>query len=298
MKEKIKLTAAILLLLILIPYMITLFFNGASIHLFQDKDDISVREEQVLYLLSEEISGQSQLEALKAQAVIARTQLYLDPDMEITGNETNLLENMDHLTFAVEDTQGEIVTYEDQPIDPAYHAVSGKMTRNSSEVAGQEDKLYLQSVESLYDISSDEYLVIVYMEKSELAEKIQELIQQTPSAEMSDASEETTPDITVVPETILTDLVIEQRDSAEYVTKVRYQEVILNGEALADALELPSSLFYLTELEGKVRVMTKGLGHGLGLSQYGANAMAAEGKNYQEILKYYYQGVEIQSSNR
>ena len=57
---------------------------------------------------------------------------------------------------------------------------------------------------------------------------------------------------------------------------------------------LNSSCFYLKEVEGQVRIVTKGLGHGLGLSQYGANELAKEGKSYQEILKYYYQEISIE----
>lgn len=305
-----------MLLLILVPYMVTLFFHDDVGGLFQNSSESSQMEERVLKLVSEEISGQAELEAIKAQAVIARTTLYQNPDMEVTGNETNLLENMDTLEFCVEETAGEILTFEGKPIDAAYHAVSGKLTRNGEEVAGQEDKSYLKSVESLYDIASPDYLTIFYMEKTELAEKIQTLVntsQNEGSAqgegtgevvqEQKEAAQEqekvvqeqdTEAIITVNPETILTDLVIEERDSAEYVLKVRYGDVILNGEAVSDALGLSSSLFYFSELDGKVRVMTKGLGHGLGLSQYGANAQAAEGKKYEEILKYYYSGVEIE----
>ena len=316
-----------MLLLILIPYMVMLFFNGGSGGLFSNTLDSTETEEQVLHLLSEEISGQSELEAIKAQAVIARTELYLNPELEVMGNDTNLLENVETLQFCVEETAGEILVCEGKPIDPAFHAVSGKITRNASEVVGQEDKVYLQSVESLYDISSPDYLVITYMEKAELAAKMQELIDatqatgnakpevgetttnteestteaETPTVnaenQTSDTSASNNEKITVNPETILTDLVIEERDSAEYVTKVRYQNVTINGEALRAVLGLSSSNFYLSELDGKVRIMTKGLGHGLGLSQYGANAEAAEGKKYKEILKYYYTGVEIEEVN-
>ena len=58
-------------------------------------------------------------------------------------------------------------------------------------------------------------------------------------------------------------------------------------------LELNSDCFYIKEVEGSIRILTKGMGHGLGLSQYGANEMAKKGKDYKEILNYYYQGLEI-----
>ena len=57
---------------------------------------------------------------------------------------------------------------------------------------------------------------------------------------------------------------------------------------------LNSACFYFSELDGKIRILTKGIGHGLGLSQYGANELAKQGKNYQDILKYYYQDVTLE----
>ena len=304
MKEKIKLFGATLLLLILIPYMVTLFFNDEAAGFLQKSDASTELEEKVILLVSEEISGQAEIEAIKAQAVIARTTLYQNPDMEVQGNESNLKENMETIQFCVEETKGEILTCQGKPIDAAYHGVSGKATRNAGEVAGQEDKSYLKSVDSSWDIASPNYLTIFYMEKSELASKVEALLNNDDNVSGAELSEEQKSEsaeeknngskITVNPETILTDLVIEERDSSDYVTKVRYGDKILNGEAVREALGLSSAVFYFSELEGKVRIMTKGLGHGLGLSQYGAEVMAKDGKKYQEILKYYYTGVEIE----
>ena len=319
MKERIKLYGAILLLLILIPYMITLFFHGESIGLFSGKTSPDEQlEEQVLYLVSEQISGQANLEAIKAQAVIARTQLCCAQQENATetmqekasgagqqnggglsGNQENLLANMEALAFCVEETQGEVLTYEGELISPEYHAVSGKYTRNATEVAGQEDKVYLQSVESVQDIYSEDYLSVIYIEKEELAKAVDGILSmeqlEAGSGQKGESSEEISSEnnLLVPAETILEDLVIAERDSAEYVTKVQYKDVTIHGEALREQLGLSSALFYFSELKGKVRILTKGLGHGLGLSQYGADVMATEGKTYEEILKYYYTGVEI-----
>lgn len=68
----------------------------------------------------------------------------------------------------------------------------------------------------------------------------------------------------------------------------------MTGEEFRNCLNLNSSCFYLKEVENKIRIVTKGLGHGLGLSQYGANELAKEGKTYQEILQYYYKDVSIE----
>ena len=68
----------------------------------------------------------------------------------------------------------------------------------------------------------------------------------------------------------------------------------MTGEEFRNCLNLNSACFYLKEVEGKVRIVTKGLGHGLGLSQYGANELAKEGKTYREILQYYYKDSSIE----
>lgn len=240
--------------------------------------ELSDTEKKVIRLVSEEMPGSYETEALKAQAVIARTNLYRDPDMEIKENEDNLKENLDRITFCVEDTRGEILTCKGKPIDAAYHAVSSKRTRNAAEVPGQEDKTYLASVDSSQDIKAEEYLTIVYMEKKEMAEKLEPLLEGEK----------------VDPEKLPDSLKIRERDSAGYVTKIQYGEITLNGEAVRAALGLPSACFYFSQLEGRVRITVKGLGHGLGMSQYGANEMAKEGKDYREILNYYYQDIRIE----
>lgn len=281
MKEKIKLYGAILILIVFVPYLITVYFQGSSGSLFGgNSDEEDSFEQKVIQMVADEMSGQYETEALKAQAVIARTNLYQNPELTIEGNQENYTENLDKITFCVEETRGEILTCDGKPIDAAYHAVSSKNTRNASEISGQEEKSYLKSVDSHMDIPSPEYLKISYMEKEEMAEKLQVLLADK--------------DVTIDAESLPDSLVVETRDSADYVTEVRYDSVILNGEAVREALGLPSSCFYFAQLDGKIRITTKGLGHGLGLSQYGANELALQGKDYKDILNYYYNNVEIE----
>ena len=278
MKEKLKLYGAVFILILFVPCLLTIYFQGEGLLSGFAGRELSDTEKKVIRLVSEEMPGSYETEALKAQAVIARTNLYRDPDMEIKENEDNLKENLDRITFCVEDTRGEILTCKGEPIDAAYHAVSSKRTRNAAEVPGQEDKTYLASVDSSQDIKAEEYLTIVYMEKKEMAEKLEPLLEGEK----------------VDPEKLPDSLKIRERDSAGYVTKIQYGEITLNGEAVRAALGLPSACFYFSQLEGRVRITVKGLGHGLGMSQYGANEMAKDGKDYREILNYYYQDIRIE----
>ena len=66
----------------------------------------------------------------------------------------------------------------------------------------------------------------------------------------------------------------------------------ISGEEFRKLLELPSSNFAMQAADGKIRFYVKDRGHGLGLSQYGGNVLAKEGKSYQEILRYYFPGVK------
>ena len=68
----------------------------------------------------------------------------------------------------------------------------------------------------------------------------------------------------------------------------------MTGEEFRECLDLNSACFSIKEVEGKMRIVTKGMGHGVGLSQYGANEMAKAGSGYEEILNYYYQDVTIE----
>ena len=88
-----------------------------------------------------------------------------------------------------------------------------------------------------------------------------------------------------------------KRDSSEYALEVQIGETSISGEDFRNCLGLNSACFFLKEVEGEVRIVTKGLGHGLGLSQYGASEMAKEGAGYREILQYYYQNAEIVKEN-
>ena len=72
----------------------------------------------------------------------------------------------------------------------------------------------------------------------------------------------------------------------------------LTGKQIREKLNLMSSDFDWERQGNQITITTKGYGHGVGMSQYGANGMAQEGKNYEEIVKYYYKGVAIQSSNK
>ncbi|WP_294786883.1 SpoIID/LytB domain-containing protein [uncultured Eubacterium sp.] len=262
-------------------------------------------EEQLPFVVAREISIDSESECLKTQTIIARTNLWKsyqetmeekarsNEDAEWSVSDSGLESyteeelkklwgisygsNMEKLRQAVDETSDKILTYEDFPIQAAYHYAANCKTRNASEVPGQEDYIWLQSVDSEDDMLADGFLSVSYMEKQDFVNALTAIFQD----EVLDVNQ--MPDA----------LELSKRDSAGYVTEVTYGTTVANGEAVRQALHLNSACFYLSELDGKIRIVTKGIGHGLGLSQYGANELAKQGKNYREILNYYYTDVSI-----
>ena len=298
MKEKFKLYGSIFILVIFVPFLLLLWVEGGFGG--RQADPVQQQIEEALpFVVAKEVSVGSRTETLKAQAVIARTNLwgmYLKNqsddaqgkrDWPEPGETEDLMtlwgasayeKNMEKFRQAVKETRGEILTVEHQPIQAAYHYAANCKTRNASEVPGQEAAVYLQSVDSSDDMLADGFLSISYMEKQQMADALASLFQEdAPQAENLPGALELT-----------------VRDSAGYVTEVTCGRTVANGEAVRQALHLNSSCFYFSELDGKIRIVTKGIGHGLGLSQYGANELAKQGKNYQDILKYYYQDVTLE----
>lgn len=291
MKEKIKLYGSILILVIFVPYLVTVYLHGGNFGFSFGNSEDEQMEEKLVGILAREIPVTYETECLKAQTVIARTNLY--QSMEAEGNNSvqegwteaemsaawgdKYEQYLEKIENAVAQTEGEVLTYNGELIQAAYHAASNKQTRNASEVPGQEAYSYLVGVESKEDILADGFLYIGYMEKQQFADAIQEVFQ----------------DETIAADQLPGALEITERDSAEYVTKVTYGNTVVNGEAVRNALGLNSACFYFSELEGRIRIVTKGIGHGLGFSQYGANQLAKQGHKYRELLEYYYDGVEV-----
>ena len=92
------------------------------------------------------------------------------------------------------------------------------------------------------------------------------------------------------------EITIEEKDSAGYVTKAQMNGKSYTGEELRGELGLKSANFNVTELEpGKIRIVTKGHGHGFGLSQYTAQKMAEKGEDYRKILQYFFPSTELEN---
>lgn len=294
------------MLVLAAPYIVTLLFQGAETSTGAEgtesimekrllpqekKDGQEIDEEEYLAgIVAEQISLDSQPEAIKAQAVVARTSLVcaLENDEELPASmsreemlslwgQDGFEQNYRVLDEALAATQGEIMVWEEKPIQAAFHAVSAGKTRDAKEALGAELP-YLSSVDSSTDIPSHDFLKVIYLEKKDLADKLNQACKDAGLTEASVAEE----------------ISVTKRDAGDYALEVAVGAQTMSGEEFRECLDLNSSCFSIKEVEGKMRIVTKGMGHGVGLSQYGANEMAKAGSGYDEILNYYYKDVAIE----
>jgi len=241
-------------------------------------------------------------EALKAQAVAARTytlyklqsggnhggtadictdhtccQAYISEEQARANWGEDAGANEAKVEAAVRQTDGEAALYGGVPILAVFHSSSAGLTRAAGEV-WVNDLPYLQAVSSpeTGDRVPNYYSRVEFTE-AELREK---LLAAFPEASLSGGME-----------TWLRDAVT---DGAGSVDTVSVGGVTVKGTQVRSALGLRSACFTWEARDGKLVFFVTGYGHGVGLSQYGANAMAAAGADYREIITHYYTGVTVE----
>ena len=241
-------------------------------------------EEYLIGLTAVQIPDGYPKEAVKAQAILARTALYREMDGADSIEESAL--DMDYLEpeqiesrfeaagmpeyyqaicGAVRESAGQTAIWDGNYIEPLFHAVSAGRTRE-----GDEAHPYLASVAAKEDEGAGGYLTRQGMTREELKKRLEE-------------------------DRILEEIQIVKRDSAGYVETVQIGAETYSGDAVRYALGVPSPAFSLEEDGDEIRCVTYGRGHGYGLSQYGAGLMAENGRSAEEILKHYFKNIQIVS---
>lgn len=183
---------------------------------------------------------------------------------------------VEKLCRAVSDTDGEVMLYEGAPILAAFHAISGGKTENACDVWGG-NVSYLTSVESPGEEVAEKFASVVEYDVETYKQKLASLCQ--PDMLGDD------------PEAYIQNI---QRSEAGGIIHATVGGTEVKGSALRTALGLNSTDFTveLTD-DAMIRISVTGYGHGVGMSQYGARAMALEGAGYEEILTHYYVGAVL-----
>ena len=248
-------------------------------------------EEYIIGVVAGEMPASFDIEALKAQAVAARSyvltkmkqnykndydvvdtisnQVYLD-DNKLRSNWGNNYDvNIAKVKEAVISTRGEYLTYNGEVVNAFFFSTSVGKTENCVDVFGG-NLPYLVSVDS----SWDEDVSPVFAVQKEYA-----LNDFYAGLDLPYATD------------IKTEII--DTTSTGRIKKIKINDREYTGSEVASKLSLRSAFFKIEQDGNKVYINTKGYGHGVGMSQYGALAMAKRGYNYKEILKHYYTNVEI-----
>lgn len=257
-------------------------------------------EEYIVGVVAAEMPASFGFEALKAQAVAARTYTYhkflsggCDTGADICtnsghcqafasssecinkwGNSYN--ENYIKVYNAVYETAGQILVYDREPILALFHSTSGGSTENVENVYSKYLP-YLRSVDSPGEEHSPKYKTVFSFGFSEFVNKIKQ----------ADKNAKIT--VSTVKKSIKAPVI----NNAGRVDTIEIGGVRFKGSQLRKLFGLTSTKFELDISENKVIFTCFGYGHGVGLSQFGADAMANNGSKYTEILLHYYTGVEI-----
>lgn len=230
-------------------------------------------------------------EALRAQAIIARTYIYgkLNGQSEVKESELHMeyleekemeklwgseafVTSYQSVEDAVRSTSRMVMMYDGKLIDPLFHRASTGKTRT-----GDGTHPYLQSVDCGRDVEAEGFLTMTVWSKEEFADKINQIAGETPIKADQ------------VPGTIQIIL----RDDSGYVEQLQIGTRTYTGEEVQYALGLPSAAYGFEEYEGGIRAVCQGIGHGYGMSQYGAKSKAEEGWTAEKILPYFYKNIVL-----
>lgn len=256
-------------------------------------------EEYLCGVLSGEMSADFNIEALKAQAIAARTftiynegkkhkdaavctdfkhcQEYKSKEelLKLNG-EKWMKESYPKIEQAVKETKGQIIVYDDDPILPFYFSTSSGSTENSEEVFSAKYP-YLRSVDSPYDKNAPKYASNVKINNSDFVKAIKAVYPESNLSENNLSSQ----------------INITKRSEGGSVDKIKLGNIEIRGVDIRKIFSLNSANFELKFNDKYIDIVVKGYGHGVGMSQWGAEGMADDGYLYYEILTHYYTNTDI-----
>lgn len=307
MKKKISNIICRLLFLLIIPLFITIVFTGIHNQLPDQIDStniITLKHDEISEAISSDEyilgvtagflsdwdyqeAGSSEL--VKLYGVIINTYMkntnpssvaasddfdlvYLDQQQRKNLWGSAAAQNEKLLKGWLSDVSGIIITFEGEPVIPFFHRLSAGATR----IAGYP---YLISADTSHDIENPDFLNVSVIPFSDFC--------STLTAKY--------PDCPITPDNLEASLQILSKDNAGYVTEIIAANTSLSGEEFADIFNLPSSAFTIIYQENSLKIVTKGIGHGYGVSINHAAYLASKQYTYDEILKYFYYNIELEN---
>lgn len=262
--------------------------SGTIINLYRKNGSIVSMEldEYLIGVVGAEMPASFNIEALKAQAIVARTYTLktinsgkkLSDDNSTQNYKSNEeLKNTwgssyntyyNKVRSAVIDTKGIVIKYNSGLIDALYHSTSNGYTEDASNV-WKNSVPYLKSVSSEYDTTNKNFIYNKFISYQDLSNKLG------------------------IPVSYSSNIEISEKTNSGRVKYLNIDGNIFNGVNVRTILELRSTDFVFEKQETGINIITKGYGHGVGMSQYGANGMANNGYSYKDIILHYYTGVYL-----
>lgn len=312
-RQKLRSFLAFLIIIILFPYIVSIFVNGAGTRAGSKENvsyvtvrskDVAGREriskikwtDYLAGILAREMPADYEMEALKAQAVLIRTSLYSEletsedkimsedymstEEMKTRWPKEEFEQYYKTYTDAVKDTDDMVLFYNDTYAWTPFHQSSCGMTRSAEEAVGSKEYPYLKVKECPLDKEADDEIHIYTFDYDEILRKCREFL-VAEEKEKAEAGYS------------FTDFEVQDTDSAGYVSSLRIGQTTCTGDQFRDALGLSSSAFSFSEKGGALQITATGNGHGLGMSQWTANEMAKEGSTCEEILAFFFEGTVI-----
>ena len=254
-------------------------------------------------VLAGEMSSEFDIEALKAQSVAARTYVVYKQEHGKSSKHKNAVVCTDYkhcqeyksydtlkklngeewiknkyskIQEAVRGTKGQIITYNDKAILPLYFSTSSGKTENSEEVFSAKYP-YLKYVESPYDKYSPKFASTLKISNTDFVKSLRRAY-STIVIDVNNLSKQVS---------------ITKRSDAGTVEKIKLGNKELTGKDIRTVFKLNSANFDIKFGEGYIDFVVKGYGHGVGMSQWGAEGMAEEGYKYYDILSHYYTDTKI-----
>ena len=256
------------------------------------------KEEYILGVVAAEMSAENNQEALSAQALAAYTfayrkhiqnkktnneydltndftldQRYINEEERRTKWGEKFSQNEEKLKKAVKAVSNQLIVYNGEPILATYHAISSGKTETSKNVWGT-DYPYLQSVNSVGDLLCADFYSELELSADDFIKKITEL-----SVEVKGEADN------IIGEC--------KKSPSGTVLNIELCGKSFTGAQIREAFDLRSSAFDIIFKNNSFIFTVSGYGHGVGMSQFGANYMAQQGSDYKEIISTYYKGVDI-----
>lgn len=264
---------------------------------------VSARD-YVIGAVCAEVPASFHPEALKAQAVAAHTYAVRQREQELISPTESLHgayfsndsryyqayfteeqarkfygdsyeENYEKIASAVDEVLDEIIVYESEPIVAAFHSMSGGVTESAEVIWGSEID-YLIPVESNSDTEVNSFTQEYKFTPAEIKARVSTSIS---GVNFNHDTKNW--------------LIVLERSSSGTVTSMEVGDAVITGTQFREIMSLRSANFTVSYTDGNFVITTKGYGHGVGLSQYGADAMARSGSDYREILAHYYPSTDI-----